>query len=86
MKITNSIQGGKYYGDTSNHTPEGVAGSAWGVIQVIADAKFHTLKGTVAGIANTTSGSAPTIPAGTVVEGVFSELQLHGGAIIVYYA
>lgn len=86
MKISNAIKGGKLYADTVAHTPEGQGNGPWGVIQVIADAKFHTLTGTIAGAANTTSGSAPIIPAGTVIEGTFSAFQLHSGTVIAYYA
>lgn len=86
MKITNCKQGGEYFADTSSHSPGGVAGSKWGTINVLTDAKFHTLTGNVSGVSNTTSGSAPTIPAGTIIEGDFSALQLHSGSVIAYFA
>jgi len=86
MKIDNATRGGTLYNDTSAHTPGGVTGSTWGVIQVLADAKFNILTGTLSGVANTTLGSAPTIPAGTILEGSFSAITLHSGTIIAYYA
>jgi hypothetical protein len=80
-KITNGLSGGKYIADTNAHTGDYLA------IQVLADAKFHTLTGNITnGIANTTSGNAPTIPAGTTLFGKFTALQLHSGRIIAYTA
>jgi len=86
MKITNASKGGKLYSDTTSHTPEGQNSGPWGVVQILNDTKFHTLSGTLDGVANTTSGSAPSIPAGTVLEGQFTTLQLHSGSVIAYYA
>jgi hypothetical protein len=77
--ITNGQDGGAYIGGT------GANAGRWRHLQVVADAKFHTLTGTITGgIANTTSGSAPTIPAGIVLTGVFTAVQLHSGAIVAY--
>jgi hypothetical protein len=77
--ITNGQDGGTYIGGTSS-----TAGT-WRAIQVIADCKFHTLTGTISGgIANTTSGSAPTVFAGTVLAGSFKTIQLHSGAVVAY--
>ena len=87
MKISNATQGGIYIADTNHHAPgtEGIAtGSLWGVLQILEDAKFHALNGNLAGVAD--EENAPTIPAGAVLEGSFSGLQLHSGAIIAYYA
>ena len=88
MNITNCKQGGVFFADTETHDSEtGVAAdSKWGTINVIADAKFHTLAGNLAGLANETEGGAPTIPAGTIIEGQFEALQLHSGAVIAYFA
>ena len=86
MKIENASRGGKLYADSAAHTPEGQSPGPWGVIQILADTKFHTLTGTLDGVANTTSGNAPTVPSGTVLEGRFSTLQLHSGIVIAYYA
>jgi hypothetical protein len=72
--------GGQRIGGTS-----AVAGS-FGPILVTDDAKFHTLTGNVSGMANTTSGSAPTIPGGTLLYGRFTAIQLHSGAVIAYNA
>ena len=79
-KITNGLSGGAYYADTDAHTGD------WLAIQVLADAKFHTLTGNLADIANATEGSAPVIPAGTVLFGKFTTLDLHSGRIIAYTA
>jgi hypothetical protein len=79
-KITNGLSGGAYYADTDLHTGD------WLAIQVLADAKFHTLTGNLADIANATEGSAPVIPAGTVLFGKFTALDLHSGRIIAYTA
>ena len=79
-KITNGLSGGAYYADTDAHTGD------WLAIQVLADAKFHTLTGNLADVANATEGSAPVIPAGTVLYGKFTALDLHSGRIIAYTA
>jgi hypothetical protein len=79
-KITNGLSGGVYIGGTSATTGD------WLAIQVLADAKFHTLTGNLTGVANVTSGSAPTIPAGSTIFGKFTALQLHSGAVIAYTA
>jgi hypothetical protein len=78
VNVTNGRDGGTYIGGTSATT------GTWETIQVVADVKFHTLTGTIASIANTTSGSAPTIPAGTILPGSFTAIQLHSGAVIAY--
>ena len=79
-KITNGLSGGIYYADTDPHTGD------WLAIQVLADAKFNVLTGNLAGIADTTSGTAPVVPAGTVLYGKFTALDLHSGRIIAYTA
>jgi hypothetical protein len=79
-KITNGLSGGSYYADTDAHAGD------WLAIQVLADAKFSTLTGNIADIANATEGSAPVIPAGTVLFGKFTALDLHSGRIIAYTA
>ncbi len=53
---------------------------------MLADAKFSTLTGNIADIANATEGSAPVIPAGTVLFGKFTAIDLHSGRIIAYTA
>jgi len=79
VKVANGQYGGVYIGGTS------LTSGDYQAIQVIADAKFHTLTGNISGgIANTTSGSAPTILAGTILYGSFSAVQLHSGAVIAY--
>jgi hypothetical protein len=80
-KITNGLSGGTYIADTTLRTGD------WFAVQVLADAKFHTLTGNITnGIANTTDASAPVIPAGTVLFGKFTALDLHSGRIIAYNA
>ena len=61
----------------------------WTAIQVINDAKFHTLTSLIPTqgtdlLANTTSGSALTIPAGITLYGRFSVFKLHSGVVIAY--
>jgi hypothetical protein len=80
-KITNGLSGGKYIADTTLHSGDYLA------IQVLADAKFHTLTGNITnGIANTTEANAPVVPAGTVLFGKFTAIDLHSGRIIAYTA
>jgi len=79
-KITNGLSGGKYIADTNAHTGD------WLAVQVLADAKFHTLTGNITDIANATEASAPVIPAGTVLFGKFTAIDLHSGRIVAYTA
>jgi hypothetical protein len=63
-------------------------GRFWNVIQVINDAKFHTLTNTIASgdsLANTTSASAPTIGAGICLYGNFTEIRIHSGVVVAYF-
>lgn len=79
VKIANGTFGGVYIGDTNAVTGD------FCEIHVNADAKFHTLTGNITGgIANTTSGSAPTITAGRIIKGAFTAIQLHSGSVIAY--
>ena len=75
-KITNGAAGGAYIADTSPRTGQ------WFAVQVLADAKFHTLTGNISGIANTTDANAPVIPAGSTIFGYFTALQLHSGRVV----
>ena len=64
------------------------AGRRWTMVQVINDARFHTLTNTLNSgdsLANTTAGSAPLISAGIVLYGNFTALQLHQGIVIAYF-
>lgn len=79
-KITNGMSGGIYIADTTARTGD------WFAIQVLADAKFHTLTGNLSDVANTTEASAPVIPAGTVLYGKFATIDLHSGRVIAYAA
>ena len=63
-------------------------GRFWEVIQVLNDAKFHTLTNTIASgdsLANTTAGSAPTIGAGVCLYGNFTEIRIHSGIVVAYF-
>ena len=63
-------------------------GRFWEVVQVINDAKFHTLTNTIASgdsLANTTAGSAPTIGAGVCLYGNFTEIRIHSGIVVAYF-
>jgi hypothetical protein len=80
QKITNGLSGGNYIADTTLRNGD------WLAVQVLADAKFHTLTGNIADIANTTDASAPVVPAGTVLFGKFTAIDLHSGRIVAYTA
>jgi len=79
-KITNGLSGGNYIADTTLRNGD------WLAVQILADAKFHTLTGNIADIANTTDASAPVIPAGTILFGKFTAIDLHSGRIVAYTA
>jgi hypothetical protein len=53
-------------------------------IDVMTDAKFHTLTGNLTGAANATEGSAHVIKAGTTIDGIFTAIKLHSGTVIAY--
>ena len=53
-------------------------------IDVMTDAKFHTLAGNLTGAANATEASAHLIKAGTTIDGTFTEIKLHSGTVIAY--
>lgn len=76
--ILNNSKGGAYIGDTN------AASGSWTAIQVVTDTKFHTLTGNVTGLANTLSGSAILLPAGFVLFGNFTAIQMHSGSVIAY--
>jgi hypothetical protein len=81
-EIMKSLQvganGGEFIADTEAHS------ASFGAIQVLSDAKFHTLEGNLVELANTTVGSAPSIEAGTVLYGNFSSIKLHSGSVVAY--
>jgi hypothetical protein len=63
-------------------------GRFWEVVQVISNAKFHTLTNTIRSgdqLANTTSGSATEIGAGICLYGNFTEIRLHSGVVVAYF-
>ena len=77
-RITNNSSGADYVGTTSQQNGD------WQAIQAITDTKFHTLTGNVTGLANTSSGSAITVPAGLAIYGKFTRFQLHSGSVLAY--
>jgi hypothetical protein len=77
-RITNSLSGAQYIGDTTLRSGE------WAAIQAVTDTKFHTLTGNVTGLANTSLGSAIEVPAGLTIFGLFTAIDLHSGSIIAY--
>lgn len=78
-RITNRANGVRLIADTNTVTSEFSA-----VVSLDAATKFHTLTGNQTGLANTTSGSAYAFPVGTEIEGTFSEIKLHAGAVLAY--
>jgi hypothetical protein len=80
VSVRNGFSGGVYIGGTT------LTSGGYAVVQVLADSKFHTLSGNVSGVANTTEGSAPTIPAGTNLYGFFTDVKLHSGRVVAYLA
>ena len=70
--------GGQLVSDTT------LTAGAFRTLQIVTDAKFHTLTGNVTGVANTTQGSAFTVPAGTRITGAFTALKLHSGSVLAY--
>jgi hypothetical protein len=79
VRTTNRQNGTIYIGDTNQVTGEFVA------IDSLDNAtKFEVLTGNHTGLANVTSGSAPAIPAGTTIDGIFTAIKLHAGAVIAY--
>jgi hypothetical protein len=73
-----SVSGGAYIGSTA------AVNGQFSAVQVLTETKFHTLTGNVTGVANTTAESAPAIPAGTIIYGSFTTIQLHSGSVIAY--
>jgi len=80
LKIANGLGGGQYIGGTVSNSGN------WYAVQAVTDTKFQTLTGNITGVANATLGSAVTIPAGLVLFGSFTAIQLHSGSVIAYNA
>lgn len=78
ISVRNRTSGGQVI------TGTGAVTGDFASIDVMTDAKFHTLTGNLTGAANTTEASAPLIKAGTTIDGRFSALQLHSGTIVAY--
>lgn len=67
-----TTDGGEYIGDTNTHTGD------WRRIQVIATAVLNAYSGNVTGLA------AVSLPAGTIIDGVFTSIDLTSGSLIAY--
>ena len=78
-RITNRANGVRLISDTT-----AVTGDFSAVVVLDATTKFHTLAGNQTNVANTTSGSAYAFPVGTEIEGSFTEVKLHAGAVLAY--
>jgi hypothetical protein len=97
MSFTQGIalgQLGCFVETTANVLNNAPTGREWFAIQIINDARFHTLTNPSAlasansnsdSLANTTSGSAVLVPAGTILYGTFTAFQLHSGIVIAYF-
>lgn len=79
VRTTNRQNGVRLIADTN-----AVTGNFASVEVLDATTKFHTLTGNQTGLANVTSGSAYAFPAGTSIEGTFTEIKLHAGAVLAY--
>lgn len=85
--ITNGQAGGRYWTGTvakALTSARNLKGA--NAIQILTDAKFNVLTGNLDDVANVVSGSAPTIPAGTMLYGLFTGFTLHSGSVIYYRA
>ncbi len=79
VRTTNKANGVRLISDTTAVT------GAFSVVESLdAATKFHTLAGNQTNVANTTSGSAYAFPVGTAIEGSFTEIKLHAGAVLAY--
>ena len=78
-RITNNQNGAEYIVSTAQQNGD------WQALQFLTDSKLHTLTGNVTGLANTTSASAPTIPAGLAIYGKFTRFQLHSSSAVIAY-
>lgn len=79
VRTTNRSSGAVYIGDTTQVTGEFVS------IDSLDDAtKFEVLTGNQTGLNNASSGSAPAIPKGTTIDGIFTAIKLHAGSVIAY--
>jgi hypothetical protein len=79
VRTTNRANGVRLISDTT-----AVTGNFSAVQSLDAHTKFHTLAGNQTNVANTTSGSAYAFPVGTAIEGNFTEIKLHAGAVLAY--
>ena len=78
VSIRNRTSGGQVITGTGAVTGDFVS------IDIMTDAKFNVLTGTITGAANTTEASAALIKAGTTLDGRFSAITLHSGTIVAY--
>ena len=78
ISVRNRTSGGQVITGTSAVTGDFVS------IDIMTDAKFNVLTGTITGAANATEASAALIKAGTTLDGNFSAITLHSGTIVAY--
>jgi hypothetical protein len=78
-RITNRANGVRLIADTNQVTGEFSA-----VVSLDAATKFEVLTGNQTNVANAVSGSAYAFPIGTEIEGSFSAIKLHAGAVLAY--
>jgi hypothetical protein len=79
VRTTNRQNGSILIADTNQVTGEFVS-----IDSIDAATKFEVLTGNNTGLANVTSGSATAIPVGTTIDGIFTAIKLHAGAVIAY--
>jgi hypothetical protein len=79
VRTTNRANGVRLISDTT-----AVTGTFSVVESLDAATKFHTLAGNQTNVANTTGASAYAFPVGTAIEGSFTEIKLHAGAVLAY--
>jgi hypothetical protein len=79
VRTTNRQSGSLLIANTSAVTGEFVS-----IDSIDAATKFEILTGNNTGLANAVSGSATAIPVGTTIDGLFTAIKLHAGAVIAY--
>lgn len=75
-KVMNGVNGSATLTGTAAQTPTGAP--AWGAIDILTDTVFTSLTGTMTGYAGV------TYPAGKILYGRFTALQLASGSVIAY--
>jgi hypothetical protein len=72
--INNTLNGGQVIADTATYTGD------WVEIRVITAAVFTTLTGNIEGVGST------SFPAGTILNGRFTVIDLASGSVVAYNA